>query len=215
MSNLKKYIIFCIVLILTTCSVHAVPKNVNKRYYSDDETCTNFCKNSRLPPANFSSEQLTGYCSNTVLGEVPSADNLPSVLITKPDYNEVISLNKGVIFEFKFVNFEPGATSNIDTEFEKFPQAVNKDGNVIGHYHLFIQKIPSLDNVPDPRIFAFFTPISFLPNATETYQIPVPGLTEEGIYRACTYTTAKAHQCVNVQTGNRGPIDDCIRFKVE
>ncbi|CAG8615931.1 7028_t:CDS:2 [Dentiscutata erythropus] len=191
-SPVKKYIIiFYIVLILTTCSVHAVPKSV-KRHDSNEGTCTNFCKNSKLPPVNFSSEQLTGFY-----------------------YNRVISLNKSTIFEFKFVNFEPGAASNKSTEFDKFPQAINGDGNVIGHYHFTIQKIPSLDNVPDPTTFAFFTLINFLPNATGTYQISVPGLTKEGTYRACTYTTAKAHQCVNVTTGDRGPIDDCIHFKVE
>ncbi|RIB04978.1 hypothetical protein C2G38_1987671 [Gigaspora rosea] len=215
MSNLNKYIISYIVLVLTICSVHAIPNNINKRYDSDETKCNDFCQKSKLPLANFSSEQLTGFCSSTVIGEVPSTAHLPSILITKPSYGEIIQLNKDFIFEFKYVNFEPGAVANLSTEFDRYPQSIHEEGNIIGHYHMTIQKIPSPDAVPNPTNYSFFTPINYLPNATETYQVPIPGFTEEGMYRACTYTTAKSHQCVNLPTGDRGPIDDCIRFKVE
>ncbi|CAG8812485.1 24122_t:CDS:1, partial [Gigaspora rosea] len=145
MSNLNKYIISYIVLVLTICSVHAIPNNINKRYDSDETKCNDFCQKSKLPLANFSSEQLTGFCSSTVIGEVPSTAHLPSILITKPSYGEIIQLNKDFIFEFKYVNFEPGAVANLSTEFDRYPQSIHEEGNIIGHYHMTIQKIPSPD----------------------------------------------------------------------
>ncbi|CAG8455760.1 14600_t:CDS:1, partial [Racocetra fulgida] len=150
----------------------------------------------------------------TQIGSVPSSDHFASVLITKPDNNCVIPFNKSFIIEFKYTNFEAGQFSNKDTEFLKFPQEINTNGDIIGHFHITIQKIPSKNNVPDPKTFAFFTPLNYPPNSTFTYQVPIPGLADEGIYRACTYTTSRAHAGVNLASGDRGPIDDCIRFQV-
>ncbi|CAG8452379.1 1261_t:CDS:2 [Funneliformis caledonium] len=204
MSTLNKSLIILAVLAAyIAVSVFAVPE----RTPSDQ-----VCQLSKKPPAD-GTQNRNGSCVQTVLGEIPDVDHMISTLIRFPVNNDVICENEAFTLQTETINLLTGFFDDPVNEYYIFPQTLNDDSGIIqGHSHITVQKLNGND-IPDPRIFAFFKGLN---------DVAVNGilsvLVEKGLpagnYRACTMVSSFAHQCVLMPVAQRGSQDDCVRFKV-
>lgn len=96
------------------------------------------------------------------------------------------------------------------------PAQVNDKGHLIGHSHIVIQQISSLNStdVPDPREFAFFQGLN---DAAENSILSanVTGGLPSGHYRMGSITTAANHQPALVAIAQHGMVDDIVYFTVQ
>lgn len=75
-----------------------------------------------------------------------------------PKNLSTIKADTNFTIQMAIKNMETGNFVNPNTNYFAAPQQINDGGLVVGHSHVVIQSIPSLDStdVPDPTVFAFF-----------------------------------------------------------
>jgi hypothetical protein len=106
---------------------------------------------------------------------------------------------------------------NAQTNYYAAPQQVNDQGLLIGHSHIVIETLSSLqDTEPlDPTQFAFFKGLN---NPVDGNNILSANLTSglpAGVYRMCSINTAANHQPALVSNAQHGALDDCSYFTVK
>lgn len=113
-------------------------------------------------------------------------------------------------------HLDAGFFVNPTTNYYTAPQDLNSNGDIIGHCHVTIQDIGSLQSTtpPDPTTFAFFKGIDDAGNGQGLLQAVVTGGLPVGVYRVCTMIAARNHQPVNMPVAQRGAQDDCNKFQV-
>lgn len=96
------------------------------------------------------------------------------------------------------------------------PAQVNDKGHLVGHSHIVIQRLPSLNStdVPDPRQFVFFQGLNSL-DENSILSANVTGGLPAGYYRMGSITTATNHQPALVAVAQHGMIDDIVYFTVQ
>ena len=93
----------------------------------------------------------------------------------------------------------------------KAPCRTNQDGSIIGHTHVVIESLPSLDTTTplNPQQFAFFKGINGAAvNGVVTADVTA-GL-PAGFYRMATINSAANHQPVLVAVAQHGSLDDMV-----
>ncbi|GJJ08542.1 hypothetical protein Clacol_002760 [Clathrus columnatus] len=113
-------------------------------------------------------------------------------------------------------NLQTGNFANPQTNFMAAPAQVNDKGHLIGHSHIVIQPIPSLNStdVPDPRQFVFFQGLNG-EAVNSILSANVTGGLPPGDYRMGSITTATNHQPALVGIAQHGMLDDTIYFTVQ
>jgi len=164
---------------------------------------------------------LTGICSNTPQGEIPTVDNMPSTLITSPSDGQKIKQNKPFTVKVLTQNFQTGFFSNATNQYNVFPQELNKNGHIQGHQHVSIQflgKNKRSVKIPNATVFAFFKGLNELGEVKGALSLLTAdvsiGLPQKGIYRCCTLIASFSHQCPVLPKAQRGASDDCVRFEI-
>jgi hypothetical protein len=106
---------------------------------------------------------------------------------------------------------QTGEFTDADTTYFAAPQQLNNAGQVIGHNHVVIEQIPSLDSTQptNPRTFAFFKGLNGVAVKGQLTADVTNGL-PAGTYRISSITTAANHQGVIVPVAQRGSVDDAI-----
>jgi len=153
----------------------------------------------------------SGFCSSQIQGEIPNVLKMTSTLITFPKNGGTVTAGKNFTAEVKIKNLDTGKFSDPANDYYDLAQELNNKGVIRGHSHITIQKLDD-EKVPDATVFAFFKGLNFAAKngvLTQIVNLPIPGL-----YRMCTMASSFTHQPVVMPVAQRGPQDDCIRFKV-
>jgi hypothetical protein len=118
----------------------------------------NFCLT--VPNQNITNglQNAAGSCNPAPMGSIPSSANIPSTKFTNPKNGDTITANSSFTISLAINNLETGNFVNADTNFLSAPQQLNQQGLIIGHSHIVIEALNSLDQTTlnDPTKFAFF-----------------------------------------------------------
>ncbi|KAI5790022.1 hypothetical protein FPQ18DRAFT_40325 [Pyronema domesticum] len=152
------------------------------------------------------------------MGEIPAKANMVSTIITYPAPGEVLAPKTTFTVKINVRNFVPGSFTNPDTTYYSAPQML-KDGKVLGHVHIVIQKLGddnwAATNALDATGFAFFKGINDAGDGNGNLQTEVGGGLGPGFYRVCTMASAANHQPALMPVAQRGAQDDCTKFSVK
>ncbi|KAJ7640124.1 hypothetical protein B0H17DRAFT_960638 [Mycena rosella] len=216
--------------------------------------CTNFTDNGQNPPTAGQSPSLTstnnyinfcaltlpatpltnggqittGSCNPTPIGLIPSVDKMPSAKFSFPKNGQTIPANVAFNITLNILNLQAGVFTNAVKTYFAAPQTLNAQGLIIGHSHVVIETLDSLDQTTptDPQKHLFFKGInSAAVNGVLTAEVaatnPV-GVTvasgsvgvPPGAYRLCTINSSANHQPVIVPVAQHGSLDDCVYVRL-
>jgi hypothetical protein len=171
----------------------------------------NFCKSVKLPITN--GQQIQGgSCNPAPMGVIPSSDNMPSAKFTFPKNGETVQANKQFTISMAIRGMEAGHFVNADKNYFAAPQQLNDKGQIVGHSHVVVEKLESLDQTTptNPKQFAFFKGLNGKPNGqNELTAVVMKGL-PEGVYKLSSINTASNHQPVLVPIAQHGSLDDAV-----
>jgi len=151
-------------------------------------------------------------CNGVVMGMVPDKNHMPACKFTSPKNLDTVKADVTLEITLTVRNIVLGIFTNPKTTYLQGPVQLDPDSkNVLGHTHIVVQPIESLDstNIPDPSLFIFFKGVD---NAAKNDQVSVKidrGL-PEGFYRISTITTAANHQPISSPIAQRSIYDDII-----
>ncbi|KAI0779861.1 hypothetical protein C8Q74DRAFT_1217252 [Fomes fomentarius] len=156
-----------------------------------------------------------GSCNPAPMGVIASTANMPSSKFVNPKNGATIPANTDFTIQMAIKNLETGNFVNAQENFFAAPQVVNDQGNIRGHSHVVVEKLPSLDTaVPtDPNTFAFFKGLNDKDQGG-VLSVTVPGGLPAGAYRLASINAAANHQPVLVAVAQHGALDDMVYFTV-
>jgi len=189
-------------------------KNKSKNKVNDNVKFkgNDVCKDSKLDKGD-GTQDPKGFCVDTVMGEIPDADNMISTLITNPIDGSTIKANKNFVVETVTDNLISGFFSDAAKEYYVKPQQL-QNGKILGHSHVTIQELKGDRKKPlNPKVFAFFKGLNE-PAKDGVLSVTVNNGLPAGDYRICTIVSSFTHQPVLMPIAQRGSQDDCIRIKV-
>lgn len=175
----------------------------------------NFCLTVNKPITN--GQQITGgSCNPAPMGVIASTSNMPSSKFTFPKNGGTVKANTEFTISMAINNLQTGNFVNAESNYYSAPQQVNSAGNIIGHSHVVIEKLNSLDqtSTTNPNVFAFFKGI----NGAAVNGIVTADVTDglpAGAYRMASINSAANHQPVLVAVAQHGSLDDMIYFTVQ
>lgn len=117
----------------------------------------NFCATTNLPITN-GLQIKTGSCNPAPMGVIAATTAMPACKFASPANGDTIAANQDFTVSMAIQNIETGNFVNADSNYYSAPQQVNGQGQIIGHSHVYIQQLDSLDQTTplDPTTFAFF-----------------------------------------------------------
>ncbi|KAL4808823.1 hypothetical protein BDV18DRAFT_157760 [Aspergillus unguis] len=159
-------------------------------------------------------------CNGIVMGEIPSAKNMISTIITHPLPGQPLPARTSFAVKFQTSNLTAGSVTNPSLTVYSAPQSL-RDGKVIGHVHVTIQFLLDYSNVeemlilpPNPAEFVFFETVFGVGDGKGGFGVVVEEGLPAGLYRVCTMVAASNHQPVIMPVVRRGAQDDCQKFSV-
>ncbi|KAH8151565.1 uncharacterized protein LAJ45_04186 [Morchella importuna] len=179
---------------------------------TDSANFINFCTDKTLT----NGQQIkSGSCNGIPMGDIPSTANMVSTIIISPGPGEDIPAETSFDIEIQVLNLVAGSFTNPASTYYSAPQTL-KDGKIVGHTHVVIQRLSSLNpsTPPDPAAFEFFKGINDAGDGSGGLKATVSAGLEKGFYRVCTMSSAANHQPVLMPVAQRGAQDDCQRFSV-
>lgn len=110
---------------------------------------------------------------------------------------------------------QTGTFTNAANTYYAAPQQLNNGGQIIGHNHVVIEEIPSLDSTQptNPRVFAFFKGLNAAAANGKLTADVTKGL-PAGVYRISSITAASNHQAVLMPVAQRGSVDDAVYVRL-
>lgn len=174
----------------------------------------NFCATVNLPLTN--GQQLTtASCNPTIMGDIAGTNGMPSCNWKNPRNLDIIAERTPFTIEMRINNMETGFFGNAKTRYFDCPQEMNAAGQIKGHSHVVIEKIPSFDSteVTDPTQFAFFKGFNDKA-ANGVLKAEVPEGLPAGFYRIGSITSSQCHQPVLVNVAQHGSFDCAAYFEV-
>jgi transcription initiation factor TFIID subunit 15 len=151
------------------------------------------------------------------MGDIPAKTKMLSTVFLNPKNGQTIESGQTFNITLQVNNLQAGAFTNADATYYTAPQALNAQGDIIGHVHVTVQDVGNTLNPtqpPDPTQFAFFKGINDAGNGAGQLAATVTGGLPPGNYRVCTLTSAANHQPVIMPVAQRGSQDDCRYFTV-
>jgi len=173
----------------------------------------NFCATVPQVPITNGKQITTGSCNPAPMGLIPSTSNMPSAKFVFPPNLGTIQANTNFTIQLSIQGMQTGFFVNAEQNYFAAPQQLNPDGQVIGHSHVVIENISSLQQTTptDPTKFAFFKGLNAAAVngiLTATANLPV------GVYKISTINTAANHQPILVPIAQHGSLDDVVYFTV-
>lgn len=173
------------------------------------------CTNSDLEP--HTGFQEAPRCVSSSHGEVASADNSPSLLIT--DFPATVAAGEAFDIQVSTRNLVRdrflGAAAGgyyLESSF------LNEDGIQRGHFHTACRILPSSAEAPDAEpVPAFFLATQDNGGGAEADQVVVPvsgGLDEPGTYQCSVWAGDGSHRTPLMQRANQTPAFDSVRITV-
>ncbi|KAH8114848.1 hypothetical protein DFH11DRAFT_129869 [Phellopilus nigrolimitatus] len=174
----------------------------------------NFCLTANKPITN-GQQITTGSCNPAPMGVIAGTANMPSSKFTNPANFATLQANTSFTITMAVSNLQAGNFVNAEANYYSAPQQVDAAGNIIGHSHVVIEALDSLNStaVTDPTKFAFFKGINGAAvngaiSADVTDGLPA------GFYRMASINAAANHQPVLVAVAQHGSLDDMVYFTV-
>ena len=174
---------------------------------------TNSCDTSTLPPHD--GFQNGDRCVSTEFGEVGSAVNNPSLLITEAprrvDANTPFTLKVSTrnLIRDRFLAAGAGGYY--------VESSVLQGGIVRGHFHTACRMLANTDEAPAPDpVPAFFVATEDKKGgaAPDVVTIQVPGLPTAGIAQCASWAGDGSHRIPMMQRANQTPAIDAVRINV-
>lgn len=143
------------------------------------------------------------------MGVIAATTNMPASKFIFPANGATIPANKNFTIQMAIENLETGNFVNPDTNFFAAPQQINSAGDIVGHSHVVIQALQSLNQttVLNPSVFAFFKGLND-PAVNGVLSQVVSGGLPAGAYRLASINTAANHQPALVAVAQHGALDD-------
>lgn len=180
--------------------------------YSDGANFINFCAGQELTNGK---QIADGSCNGIPIGMIPAETNMISSIIVHPQPGDELPADTTFNISVQTAHLRSGFQANPSASYYSAPQNLDEDGDIIGHCHITIQDIGSLQTTqaPDPRDIAYFTVINTEGEGGLLETEIIDGL-PAGAYRICTMIVSRNHQPVVMPIGQRGAQDDCTKFVV-
>jgi len=176
----------------------------------------NFCLTQNVELTD-GQQKVQGSCNPIPMGRIAAKNKQPSCKFVFP-HNLDTTLKENEKFTLKMAirNVKTGFFANPATKYYSAPQTVDDDGTIIGHSHVVIQAIPSLESTEplDPEVFAFFKGLN-APAQDGILSAEVTSGLPAGFYRMCSINSSTNHQPVLVAVAQHGSLDDCVYFTVK
>jgi len=177
----------------------------------------NFCLTVPNLPITNGKQITSGSCNPAPMGMIPSTDNMPSAKFVFPKNNDD-SLFENTTFTVQLAiqNVQTGSFVNPDENYLAAPQQLNAQGQIIGHAHIVMQSLSSINqSTPlDPKTFAFFQGVNS-PAVNGILSAKVNGGLPAGVYRLSSMVAAANHQPVIVPVAKRGSPDDAVYITIK
>jgi hypothetical protein len=175
----------------------------------------NFCATVPNLPITNGKQIETGSCNPAPIGTIPSSDNMPSCKFTNPPNNGNIAADKPFTISMAIKNLETGNFVNAQQNYFAAPQQVNQQGQIIGHSHVVVEQLTSIDQITptNPKKFAFFKGLNEAAKGGVLTADVVKGL-PAGAYRLSSINAAANHQPAIVPIAQHGSLDDAVYFTV-
>ncbi|KAF6764170.1 hypothetical protein DFP72DRAFT_870991 [Ephemerocybe angulata] len=171
----------------------------------------NHCLTVNLPITD--GKQLEGgSCNPTPIGSIPSIDKMPTAKFVSPlNGADVGAPNVPFDVVLNIKNLATGQFVNAQANYFAAPQQLNGAGVILGHSHITIDKLTSLDQTTptDPKKFAYFKGLNAAAQGGKLTANIDKGL-PAGAYRLCTINSSSNHQPVIAPVAQHGSLDDCI-----
>ncbi|KAJ6626939.1 hypothetical protein B0H10DRAFT_2161448 [Mycena sp. CBHHK59/15] len=174
----------------------------------------NFCALT-LPgtPLTNGAQITTGSCNPAPIGLIPSVDKMPSCKFNFPKNGDTINANVAFDATLNVQNFHTGVFTNAQKTYFAAPQTLDSSGLIIGHSHMVIETLTSLDQITptNPQKFFFFKGVDAAAVNGEL-TVNVAAGVPAGAYRICSINSSSNHQPVIVPIAQHGSLDDCAYF---
>ncbi|KAF1916120.1 hypothetical protein BDU57DRAFT_434582, partial [Ampelomyces quisqualis] len=173
----------------------------------------NFCQGKTLTNGL---QVREGSCNGIVMGDIPATNQMVSTVFKNPTNGQTIGSGEEINFTVQIANLQAGTFTNPDVTYYSAPQSL-QGGQIVGHTHITVQDLNGDINTqtpPDAETFAFFKGINDAGNGNGELSAALAAGLPDGVYRACSMTSASNHQPVIMPVAQRGAQDDCVRFTV-
>jgi hypothetical protein len=136
---------------------------------------------------------------------------MPSSKFKFPQNFATIRANTAFTIQMNIKNMQTGFFTNAQANYFAAPQQLNGQGQIRGHSHVVVEKIPNLASgqPTNPKEFAFFKGL----NAAAAGGVLTADVTDGlpvGFYRLASINTAANHQPVIVPVAQHGSLDDMV-----
>jgi hypothetical protein len=176
----------------------------------------NFCLTQPGLPITNGKQITTGSCNPSPMGTIPSSDNMPSSKFVFPKNGDTsLFENTPFTIEMAIEKLATGNFVNAEENYFAAPQQVNANGQIVGHSHVVVEALSSIDQTTptNPSVFAFFkglndAAVNGVLSANVTTGLPA------GFYKLSSINTAANHQPVLVPVAQHGSLDDAVYFTV-
>jgi hypothetical protein len=172
------------------------------------------CENSTLPVHE--GLQAGNLCVAVDRGEVPTAENSPSLLIVEVPQQigvnqpfEIVISTRNLVRDF----FKPAASGGYYAN----RSFLNEEGILHGHVHTAIRPLQTTDAAPDAApVPTFFkaTEDGLGSRAPDTFVVQVPGIATPGLYQIASWCGDASHGVPMAQRANQTPCFDATRITV-
>ncbi|THH12828.1 hypothetical protein EW146_g7322 [Bondarzewia mesenterica] len=176
----------------------------------------NFCATVPGKPITNGQQIKTGSCNPAPMGIIAATTNMPSSKFVFPKNTDTsLQANTAFTIQMAIQNIQTGTFTNAQANYYSAPQQVNAQGSIIGHTHVVIEALTSLDQTTptNPNVFAFFKGI----NEAASNGIVTADVTSglpAGVYKISSINAAANHQPVLVAVAQHGSLDDVAYFTV-
>jgi hypothetical protein len=174
---------------------------------------TDTCVDSTLAPHD--GFQKGDRCVSTEFGEVGSAANNPSLLITESPRQ--VKVNTPFTLKVSTRNLIRDRFLGAGAGGYYVESSVLKDGIERGHFHTECRMLPSTNEAPDPSpVPAFFvaTEDSKGGRTPDPVTIQVPGMPTTGIAQCASWAGDGSHRIPMMERANQLPAFDATRVRV-
>ncbi|CAE6442952.1 unnamed protein product [Rhizoctonia solani] len=169
----------------------------------------NFCLTQNVPLTN-GQQVKGGSCNGVPMGRIIGSNKMPSAKFVNPKNGDTVQANTAFTIQMAISNMVTGNFVNPTSNYYSAPQQVDGSGTVIGHSHVTVELLNSLDQttVTDPQKFAFFKGLNNAAQGGILTADVTAGL-PAGAYRMCSINSAANHRALGgaappVTAGGRG-----------
>jgi hypothetical protein len=174
----------------------------------------NFCLTTNQPLTN-GAQVVDGSCNPAPMGSIPAKTNMPSAKFVFPTNGGNVKADQTFTIKMAINNLATGNFVNADTNYFAAPQQLNSAGLILGHSHVVVEKLDSLNQTTptDPTAFTFFKGLNDAAQDGQLTADVANGL-PAGAYKLSSINTAANHQPCLVPVAQHGSLDDAIYFTV-